>query len=202
MILFFYSELNVYGATVPDRMHHCDLGLFNYQVKFAQDYIRLYCGQEGINEFDRRLAEIPRLPGLKSFRHGLGNITRFTAAEFRSMMKQLVFVIDGLIVAKHKPDLKSSQAKLYDKKLVVLFVSWNKMYIFSRKETFTDSELAKFQVIFIIKMHLLICYTKLNYYNNLDDDYRLGEKVYQLVYSSCRYWNEVSKVAQLVLSYN
>ena len=129
-------------------MHHCDLGLFNYQVNFARIYIKLYCGQEGINEFDKRLAEIPRYSGLKTFKHGLGNIARFTAAEFRSMMKQLVFVIDGLIIAKHKSGTTFRQAKQYDNTLVDLFVSWNRMYIFSRKETFTSSELDDFQVIF------------------------------------------------------
>ena len=128
-------------------MHHCDLGLFNYQVNFAQDYIRLYCGQEGINEFDQRLAEIPRFSDIKSFKHGLGNIARFTAAEFQSMMKQLVFVIDGLIIMKHKKNLDQNQAKQKDKNLVDLFVYWNRMYIFSRKDTFTDSGLDKFQVI-------------------------------------------------------
>ena len=130
-------------------MHHCDLGLFNYQVNFTRDYIKLYCGQEGIDEFDKRLASIPRFPDLKLFKHGLGNIARFTATEFRNMMKQLVFVIDGLIVTKHKPGLRSSLAKQYDNKLVNLFILWNRMYIFSRKESFTDSELDKFQVNFI-----------------------------------------------------
>ena len=127
-------------------MHHCDLGLFNYQVNFARNYIQLYCEQSGIDEFDKRLALIPRFPDLKLFKNGLGNIARFTAAEFRSMMKQLVFVIDGLIVSKHKSTLESNLAKRYDSKLVYLFILWNKMYIFSRKESFTDSELNEFQV--------------------------------------------------------
>src|SRR5437773_2247536 len=38
--------MNIYSATVPDRMHHCDLGLFSYQVNFTKDYIRLYCGKK------------------------------------------------------------------------------------------------------------------------------------------------------------
>lgn len=127
-------------------MHHCDLGLFNYQVNFTLKYIQLHCGEEGIDEFNRRLAEIPHFSGLKSFKHGLGNIARFTAAEFRNMMKQLIFVIDGLIIAKYKSNLNQNQVKQCDKKLVDLFLSWNKMYIFSRKDTFTDSELNNFQV--------------------------------------------------------
>ncbi|PKY55433.1 hypothetical protein RhiirA4_427506 [Rhizophagus irregularis] len=145
-IFWKFRMLNIYSATVPDRMHHCDLGLFNYQVNFAQDYIRIYCGQEGIDEFNQRLATIPRFSELKSFRHGLGNIARFTASEFRNMMKQLVFVVDGLIIAKYKPScLNLHQAKQKDKKLVNLFVLWNKMDIFSRKDSFTDFELNKFQ---------------------------------------------------------
>ncbi|PKK56506.1 hypothetical protein RhiirC2_721821 [Rhizophagus irregularis] len=145
-IFWKFRILNIYSVTVPDCMHHCNLGLFNYQVNFTQDYIRIYCGQEGIDEFNQRLATIPRFPELKSFRHGLGNIARFTASEFQNMMKQLVFVIDGLIIAKYKPScLNLHQAKQKDKKLVNLFVLWNKMYIFSRKDSFTDFELNKFQ---------------------------------------------------------
>ncbi|PKY31875.1 hypothetical protein RhiirB3_449695 [Rhizophagus irregularis] len=144
-IFWKFRELNIYSAAVPDRIHHCDLGLFNYQVNFTLKYIQLHCGEEGIDEINRRLAEIPRFSGLKSFKHGLGNIVRFTAAEFRNMMKQLIFVIDGLIIAKHKSNLNQNQVKQCDKKLVDLFLSWNKMYIFSRKDTFTDSELNNFQ---------------------------------------------------------
>ncbi|PKC74706.1 hypothetical protein RhiirA1_387897 [Rhizophagus irregularis] len=148
-IFWKFPELNIYSAAVPDRMHHCDLGLFNYQVNFARNYIQLYCGKDGIDEFDKRLAKIPRFPELKIFKSGLGNIARFTAAEFRNMMKQLVFVIDGLIVAKRKSNLSLFQAKQHDSKLVDLFVSWNRMYIFSRKDTFTDSELDNFQKMII-----------------------------------------------------
>ncbi|CAB4403554.1 unnamed protein product [Rhizophagus irregularis] len=115
-IFWKFRELNIYSAAVPDCMHHCDLGLFNYQVNFTLKYIQLHCSEEGIDEFNRRLSEIPCFPRLKSFKHGLGNIARFTAAEFRNMMKQLIFVIDGLIIAKH-----------------------------NRKDTFTDSELNSFQ---------------------------------------------------------
>ncbi|UZO27203.1 uncharacterized protein OCT59_019408 [Rhizophagus irregularis] len=148
-IFWKFSELNIYSAAVPDRMHHCDLGLFNYQVNFARNYIQLYCRKDGINEFDKHLAKIPRFPELKIFKSGLGNIARFTAAEFRNMMKQLVFVIDGLIVAKRKSNLSLFQAKQHDSKLVDLFVFWNRMYIFSRKDTFTDSELDNFQKMII-----------------------------------------------------
>jgi len=40
------------------------------------------CGQAAIDEIDNRLATIPRFPGLKIFKNGLGNIKQFTADEF------------------------------------------------------------------------------------------------------------------------
>ena len=60
------------------------------------------------------------------------------------MMKQLIFIVDGLIIVKHKLGLKSSLVKQYDNKLVELFILWNRIYIFSCKESFTDSELNNF----------------------------------------------------------
>ena len=82
--------------------------------------------------------------------HGLGNIARVTAAEFRHMMKQLVFVIDGLILAVHKSNINENEAKRQDKQLVDLYVTWNKMYLLSRQEVFSHSELNEFQVIILI----------------------------------------------------
>ena len=145
-IFWKHPQFNIYSATVPDRMHHCDLGLFNYQVCFTRILIKEFCGQEGIDEFDHRLAAIPRFPELKLFKHGLGNIARFTAAEFRHMMKQLIFVVDDLILLMHKSNINRNKAKIQNEQLVDLFVSWNKMYLFSRHEKFSHSDLNEFQV--------------------------------------------------------
>lgn len=82
-------------------MHHCDLGLFNYQVNYTRSYIQRYCGQEGIDKFNNRLSSIPHFPELISFKHGLRNIS----AEYCSMMKQLVFVVDGLIITIHETEI-------------------------------------------------------------------------------------------------
>ncbi|CAB4383195.1 unnamed protein product [Rhizophagus irregularis] len=84
--------------------------------------------------------------GLKLFKHGLSNIKRFTADEFRAMMRQLVFVIDGIIPTLHKTDYTKKQAKNIDKQLVQLYVDWNKMYIYSRKDKFTESDLKTFKI--------------------------------------------------------
>ncbi|PKY60677.1 hypothetical protein RhiirA4_431298 [Rhizophagus irregularis] len=93
-IFWTLPQLNIYQACMPDRMHHLDLGLYKYQVEYTRDLLAEWCGSDGVIEFDDRLAKIPRFSGLKLFKHGLGNIKRFTAEEFRSMMRQLVFVVD------------------------------------------------------------------------------------------------------------
>lgn len=138
-------QLNIYQACVPDRMHHLDLGLYNYQVTFTRDLLREWCGSIGVAEFDNRLAKIPRFPGLKLFKKGLGNIKRFTAAEYRAMMRQLVFVVDGIIEKLHKNSYTVNQVKNINKQLGELYVDWNRMYIFSRKDEFTESDLHTFK---------------------------------------------------------
>lgn len=126
-------------------MHHLDLGLYKYQVEYTRELLKEWCGSEGVIEFDNRLSKIPRFPGLKLFKNGLGNIKRFTAEEFRAMMRQLLFVIDGIITTLHKSTYTVNQAKAMDKKLVQLYIDWNHMYIFSRKDEFTESNLKDFK---------------------------------------------------------
>ena len=156
-------QLNVYQACLPDRMHHLDLGLYKYQVEYTRELLKEWCGTDGVAEFDDRLGKIPRFPGLKLFKHGLGNIKRFTADEFRAMMRQLVFIVDGIIITLHKPDHTVNQAKYMDKQLVQLYVDWNKMYIFSRKDEFIESDLKTFKVSkfnYIIYINMYIVYVK------------------------------------------
>src|SRR5438270_635037 len=97
------SHLNIYASTIPDRMHHLDLGLFNYQVTFTRELLKELCGQVAVNELDNRLSSIPRFPGLKIFKNGLENIKQFTANEFQNMMKVFLFVIEGIIKKHYKP---------------------------------------------------------------------------------------------------
>jgi hypothetical protein len=104
------------------------------------------CGQVAVDELDNRLATIPRFPGLKVFRNGLENIKRFTADEFRNMMKVFLFVIEGIVVKHHKETISTSVAKQRDEQLVDVYFRWNKMYLFSRKDHFLESDLEEFQV--------------------------------------------------------
>ena len=73
-------------ATIPDRMHHLDLGLFNYQITYSREMLKNLCGQVAVDELDECLAMIPRFLGLKIFKHSLESIKRFTANDYRNMI--------------------------------------------------------------------------------------------------------------------
>jgi hypothetical protein len=137
-------------------MHHCDSGLFNYQLTYTRDLLKNMCVQGAVDEFDKRLSEIPRFSGLKIFKHGLENIKRFTADEFRQMMKVLVFVMDGLTL-KHYGS-KSSAGKMLDEDLTNVYVYWNQMYIYSRNEYFSESMLIEFEVYRLYTIYLINVY--------------------------------------------
>jgi hypothetical protein len=64
-------------------------------------------------------------------------------------MWQLVFVVDGIIIKLHKPNYSIYQANNMEKQLVNLYVNWNQIYIFSRKDEFTESDLEIFKVQYI-----------------------------------------------------
>lgn len=131
--------MNIYKATVPDRMHHLDLGLFHYQIDYTRTILKNQMGNSIVDELDRRLAEIPRFSGLKIFTNGL-SIARFTADEYRNLMKVMVFVIDNLYQDKSGKDF------IKNKDLVKLYEAWNNMYAISRYEMFKESDLDKFKV--------------------------------------------------------
>ena len=139
MLINPFSQLDVYLATYPDRMHHLDLGLFNYQVIYTREMLKNLCGQVAVDELDKRLATILRFSDLKIFKNGLENIKRFTANEYHNMMKVFLFIIEGIII-------KKKYCKKYDKELVDVYYKWNKMYLFSQKKYFLELELVKFQV--------------------------------------------------------
>jgi len=130
-------NINIYSATVPDRMHHLDLGLFHYQI----EYTRQLLPNVLVDELDHRLATIPRYPGLKIFSNGLQSIARLTADEYRNLMKVMVFAIDNLYNGNNK-----EEEIFINNDLPKLYKSWNEMYILSRYEKFSESDLANFKV--------------------------------------------------------
>jgi len=136
-------------------MHHLDLGLFKYQITYTQEHLKTICGQAAVDDFDNRLAKIPRFPGLKVFKKGIGEIKQMTADELRNLMKYTIFVVDGLMIEHRKRDVSYSRAERQDQELTSLFVNWNLMYIFSRKEEISESELKTFKVCYLEIFSLL-----------------------------------------------
>ena len=86
-IFWKHLQLNIYSATVSDRMHYYNLKLFNYQVSFSCMLIKGLCDQEDINEFDNYLVVISCFLELKLFKYRFENIAWFIAAEFRYILK-------------------------------------------------------------------------------------------------------------------
>ena len=95
-----------------------------------------------VEEVDRHLSAIPRYPGLKIFANGLQSIARLTANEYRSLMKVMLFVIDNLYVGNDK----EVENFVSNNNLAILYEKWNEMYILSRSEEFSESDLLKFKV--------------------------------------------------------
>lgn len=138
-------------------MHHLDLGLFRYQVEFTCEILKLQHNSTLVDEINHRLSEIPRYQNLKIFSTGLH--TRLTANEYRSLMKVMVFVVDNLYAGNDK----NVDNFISNNDLVKLYVSWNEMYILSRSEQFSESDLVEFKVSFIIKINKLKFNTKIIY---------------------------------------
>ena len=123
-------------------MHHLDLGLFRYQIEYTYELLKLQHGNVLVEEVDRRLSAIPHYPGLKIFSNGLQSIARLTANEYRSLMKVMLFVIDNLYVGNDK----EVENFVSNNNLAILYEKWNEMYILSRSEEFSESDLLKFKV--------------------------------------------------------
>jgi hypothetical protein len=136
--LINYRNLNIYEATIPDQMHYLDLGLFHYQI----EYTRAILNNSNNDEINRRLAKIPRFPGIKIFSHGIQTIARFIADEYRNLMKVMIFVIDNL----YSDDIKINIHSIKNKELAILYQEWNEMYTFSRLDEYSESDLKDFKV--------------------------------------------------------
>jgi hypothetical protein len=140
--LNLYRNINIYSATVPDRMHHLDLGLFRYQIEYTYELLKLQHNNTIVNELDRRLSIIPHYAGLKIFSNGIQSIARMTANEYRSLMKVMLFVVDNL----YSENDKTNKNFVNNNDLAKLYECWNKMYLLSRYEEFSESDLVKFKV--------------------------------------------------------
>ncbi|RHZ67026.1 hypothetical protein Glove_303g60 [Diversispora epigaea] len=105
---YFYNDAGQDVTTVPDKMHHLDLGLFHYQIKFTQALLQ---------KQDSSLIE------------------------YRILMKVMVFVVDNL----YEENKNNVENFVENRKLSEVYTKWNKMYMMSRSEIFTESNLENFQ---------------------------------------------------------
>ena len=78
------------------------------------------------------------------FTNGLQSISRMTAKEYRILMKVMVFVVDNL----YKENENNVENFVENKKLSEVYAKWNKMYMMSRSEIFTESDLENFRVCY------------------------------------------------------
>ena len=90
-------------------------------------------------KFDDRLRQIPRFPGLKLISH-LGRLKVVTAADYRHIMKIAIFVLDEIF---------EDGNQITCTELCELYAKFSKMYIMSRKESFTERDLKIFEVGFL-----------------------------------------------------
>lgn len=120
-------------------MHHVDLGLFKYQLEFTQDILKEVGGLDLQKEFDERLRKIPRFPGLKLISK-LGHLKVITAADYRHIMKIALFALDDIFEESWNETATCDE-------LCNVYEKFNKMYLMSRQESYTENDLKKFEVI-------------------------------------------------------
>ena len=116
-------------------MHHLDLGLFKYQIIYTSGLLKNKHGVSILKTIDNRLANIPRFPDLKIFKNVIQSHAGFTANDYRNFMKVMIFVLDNLNISK-----------TIQVKLMKLYENWNNMYLLSRNEEFSESDLVNFEV--------------------------------------------------------
>ena len=121
-------------------MHHIDLGLFKYQLDFTQQILKEVGGVDLQREFDNRLRQIPRFPGLKLIGN-LGHLNVITAADYRNIMKIVLFALDDIFDGPWNEVTCDELCNFYAK--------FSKMYMMNKKESYTQNELKVFEVIIV-----------------------------------------------------
>ena len=117
-------------------MHHIDLRLFKYQLEFTQEILK-QVGETGLQKiFDEHLRQVPRFPGLKLLSK-LGQLKVMTAADYRHIMKIAIFALDEIF---------DEWNQITYKELCKIYAKFNKMYITSKQESYTENDLNKFEV--------------------------------------------------------
>jgi hypothetical protein len=140
-----FDDFNIYEATVPDRMHMLDLGITKYLLEFTREYLQRKVNAKAIKVMDHRLCKITRYPGLIILKNGLENVSKFTANDYRNIMKAIIFVIDNLYE-------NYKEGGFLCEKLCNIFHKYLIMYMKLHQESFTDTELIELEVNIDIKL--------------------------------------------------
>ncbi|RHZ85461.1 hypothetical protein Glove_65g52 [Diversispora epigaea] len=119
--IILYSDATT--TDTLDRMHHLNLGLFQYQIKFTQALLQKQ-DSSLVGKIDDRLSKIPRFQKFQMFTNGLQLIFRITAKEYRILMKVMVFVVDNL----YEENKNNVEDFVENRKLSEVYAKWNKMY--------------------------------------------------------------------------
>lgn len=134
-----FKDFNIYEATVPDRMHLLDLGLTKYLIEFTRAYLQQKVSIKAVKEMDHRFCAIPRYPGLIVLKNGLENVSKFTANDYRNIMKVMIFVVDNLYN-------NYKEGGIPCERLCNIFYKYLKMYMKLRQESFTNIDLTELEV--------------------------------------------------------
>ena len=79
------------------------------------------------------------ISGLNRCKNGLENVSKFTANDYRNIMKVMIFVIDNLYE-------NYKEGGILCERLCKVFHIYLIMYMKMRQESFTDMDLAELQV--------------------------------------------------------
>jgi uncharacterized protein YsxB (DUF464 family) len=108
-------------------------------LEFTRLFLQQKVGNKAVKEMDHRLCAIPRHPGLIILKNGLENVSKFTANDYRNIMKVIIFVLDNLYE-------NYSEGGIPCQRLCNVFYRYLTMYMKMRQESFTDEDLEELQV--------------------------------------------------------
>ena len=87
--------------------------------------------------FDDHLRKIPRFPGLKLI-NKLGHLKMATASDYQNIIKIALFALD---------DIFDEWNDITCDELCELYSKFSKMYVMSRKESYSENDIKNFEVI-------------------------------------------------------
>jgi hypothetical protein len=89
-----HAHCNIYHAINPDRLHQLLNGVLkDHAWKWVCTYLIQEHGSHLMEEIDQRFAEIPPFSDLKNFGHRFSQISQWTGAEYKHMLKVWISIL-------------------------------------------------------------------------------------------------------------